>query len=1282
MIRYIRIFLFFSALPICLQAQDTQISKILEWKKISVPAYSDGQTMLETETFEGASFSARTKGLPWFGMTTPLAGYGKLNVRLKNLRLEPLRLDPAINTSVLTDEVRIESSVNMERKNFLGVVRFIPIVKTSGGLMKITYFELEISRTPELLPLTYRGGPTLKSVLSEGTIYKISVENTGIHKIDARLLGELGIDISKIDPRKIKIYGNASGMLPELIANTRIDDLAENPIFVAGEDDGVFGESDYILFYGHGADRWDYNASKKRFELEKNVYAFTANYFIKIDGENGKRITEKASVDNTAYTSTSFDDFLHYEKESVNLLGAFNYTTGSGRKWYGDKLTPNKFSLNFSDFILPNIDKSEAATVSSVMAVRSGKSSVYNLNIQGKSFSANAFGVALSSPEDTYAYDASIDAQFFPNSDNFNTSISVSAVSGDFEAWLDYIEINARRSLKMSGSQMIFQDKKTLAYPASTFDLANGGGMEIWNITNPVFPQRQKCTLSNGTLSFGVETGILQRFIAFNPVATDLFRPKAVGKIENQNLHGIQKADMVIVYPKAFEAEVNRLAAHRRNFNKLNVVTVQVDQIFNEFSSGAMDVTAIRDFAKMLYDRDENFRYLLLAGDGSFNHRNIGVDANKNANWVPVYETEESLSPIFAFPSDDYYGLLSPNEGNRLQGSLDIDIGRLTAQDEDQLKAMIDKIIHYDSNPDAMRDYRNRVVFVTDDIDESWEYVFLQHSEETLWKEQTTKYPDFNSEKVYLDAYTQVTTPGGQRSPDCQEAINNNMFKGCLVINYVGHGGPRGWAQERILNANEDVPTWSNFERLPLMITATCSFAGYDNPNNFTAGEQVLALDKGGAVGLFATVRSVFASANDVLTKSVFSEIYKKSGYSGRAMGEILRTAKNNSGTDTENNRKFAMLGDPSQRLMIPQYNISTTAINGKNVVNATVADTVGAMSKVTIEGEVTDSTGKVLDWFDGKIYPTIFDKELTLKTIPNLKFQQSFKVQNRILFKGVASVKKGKFRFECIIPKDIDYNFGLAKISYYASNNVYDATGFDNSHLIVGGAARNPIKDDKAPIVEVFMDNESFVSGDNTSNNPMLLVRLRDDVGFNVSGSSVGHDMKAVLDDNTQNTFRLNEFYEAASDDYTRGYVKYPLSKLQEGLHKISVKAWDTANNPGEGFTEFVVAANGKSALEHVLNYPNPFTTQTGFQFRHHLSEVNLKVQIRIFTVSGRLVKTIFTNAFSENGSVRDISWDGKDDYGEDLARGVYLYKIHIESARNGNLAQESDFEKLVILK
>lgn len=1261
-------------------AQNIVVSKVLNWQKTTLRPITEGKSTLETYTFDGANFSPKAKGLPAFTMTLPVSSNGKLLVDISNVVYEPISLSTDINTESLSVTPKVETEVNMQRNDFIGVLRFVPIIKSASGFQRLTSFDLNIRLQPQPLPIALRTDPTFTSVLSSGNIYKIAIENTGLQRIDAKLLKDLGIDINNLNPKKIKIYGNASGMLPEAISTFRYDDLEENAIYVSGEDDGKFNDNDYILFYGVGADRWDYNSAKKRFDYVKNVYATTSYYFIKIDGDEGKRITTKPSLANTAFTVTSFDEYAHYEKETFNLLGSFNYTTGSGRDWYGDKFTPTKPSTTISDIKIPNLEIGAPINITSAMAIRSSRGGTYNMSVGGNVFSGNASGVSLSDSEGTYADIASIDSKTTLKNTDLTVDIDVSSANGDFEAWLDYITVNTRRQMIMSGSQMGFRAINTLDYPTATFELKNANNIEVWNITNPTNPIRQEGSNNNGVFSFGTETKSLAQFVAFNTSATDFNKPKAVGKIANQNIHAITKTDMIIVYPKEFEDQATRLANHRMQQNKLKVNLVQIDQIYNEFSSGAQDVTAIRDFVKMVHDRDQNFRYLLLMGDGSFNHRSIGVDASKNLNRIPVYETKESLDPISAFPSDDYFGLLSPNEGEDLRGALDISVGRITAQDDDQLKAIIDKIILYDSNPIAMKDFRNRVVMVTDDAEESWEKGFLDHSESVLWKERTTKYPIFNTEKIYLDAYPQVTTPGGQRSPDCQEAINNNMFKGCLVMNYVGHGGPRGWAQERILNANEDVPTWTNFERLPLFITATCSFAGYDNPNNFTAGEQVLASDKGGAVGLFATVRSVYATANDALTRSVFGEIYKKIGYNGRAMGDILRAAKNGSGTDTENNRKFAMLGDPSQRLMIPQYNVSTISINGKNIQSR--IDTAGALSKVEIEGAVTDSTNNTLDWFNGKVYVTLFDKAITLKTIPNSLGQQSFESQNRVLFKGAATVRNGRFKITCIVPKDIDYSLGFAKISYYATNDTYDAAGFDNTHLVVGGASKNPIKDNTPPMVEVFMDNEQFVKGGLTSKNPVLLVRLTDDVGFNVSGTSVGHDMKAILDENTQNSFVLNDFYEAAQDDHTKGKVKYQLSKLSEGTHKISVKAWDVANNPGEGFTEFVVATTSKNALEHVLNYPNPFTTNTSFQFRHHLPELNIKVQIRIFTVSGKLVKTIMADAATQDGRVNDIAWDGKDDYGDDLARGVYIYKVNIQSPNNSSLTQESEFEKLVILK
>ncbi len=914
---------------------------------------------------------------------------------------------------------------------------------------------------------------------------------------------------------------------------------------------------------------------------------------------------------------------------------------------------------------------------------RSEVNSNFKVIVNNQEFASNTISrVNTGKAEALHANTGRVNTIFEPSQENLPVSVVYLENSATSRGWLDFVEIQARRQLTLVGKSMLFRDTMTSNFANSTFVLENANSSTlVLDVTNPINPILQAGDLSGNAFRFGVTTDILREFVAFDS-NENFDTPTAVGLINNQNLHSLDGYDMVVIYPTEFEAQATQFSEHRAAHSNISVKMILIDEIYNEFSSGRLDPTAIRDFAKMLYDRNPDFRYLLLFGDGSFDARQI-YEFETRSNFLPVYETLETLYPIDAFPSDDYFALLSEDEGqSNLIGALDLAVGRFPVKNVSEAQTVVDKIIAYDNSTTLLGDWRNRLVFVADDEDSNLHIDDADGIANFL----DTTYRELNLDKIYIDAFPQVSTPGGEKYPEATEAINKAMFKGVLAMNYLGHGGSKGWAQERILDLT-DIEGWNNTNHYPLLVTATCSFSGYDDPAFTTGGERTLLNPKGGSIGLFTTVRAVFANSNEQLARSVFQQLFELDEDGNvPTIGEVLSKAKNSNSGDffTENSRKFALLGDPSMRLAIPEFDVVTTAINGTPV--SEIPDTLSALEKVTIAGRIEDGNGTLLSDFNGKIIPTIFDKAITVSTLvndPDSK-PKDFRLQKNIIFKGAASVENGEFEFSFVVPKDINYELGKGKISYYAQDNgLRDANG-SYENIIIGGTNPNVANDDQPPLVEVFMNNEDFVFGGLTDENPILFVRLSDDNGINVAGSSIGHDLTGVLDENSQNTYLLNDFYEAELDDYTKGSVRFPLFDVPTGRHSIVVKAWDVANNSAEGITEFVVAESATAALEHVLNYPNPFTTNTSFQFEHNLSDQLVDVQIRIFTVSGKLVKTIDEQVLSDGYRVRDITWNGTDDYGSQLARGVYLYKVKIASAEEGFRANqiESDFEKLVILK
>ena len=376
------------------------------------------------------------------------------------------------------------------------------------------------------------------------------------------------------------------------------------------------------------------------------------------------------------------------------------------------------------------------------------------------------------------------------------------------------------------------------------------------------------------------------------------------------------------------------------------------------------------------------------------------------------------------------------------------------------------------------------------------------------------------------------------------------------------------------------------------------------------------------------------------------------------------------------NNRNFTLLGDPALKLAYPINNAVTTQING---INVSSNDTLKALSKVTIKGEIRDQNGVKLTSYNGLVYPIVFDKEKPITTLANDGGNPfNFNLQTSKLFKGKVSVANGDFEYTFVVPKDISYNYGSGKLSYYAENQNEDANGYHNDFYI-GGTATNYDEDNVGPEIELFMNDENFVFGGMTDENPILLANISDIHGINMVGNGIGHDIIAILDDKTDESFILNDYYEADLNSYQNGKVYFPFTDLTEGRHKLTLKVWDVYNNSSEASIEFIVVKSRDIVLDKVYNYPNPFTTYTEFWFEHNQPEKQLFAQVQIFTISGKLVKTLEQNIFNQGYHSTSITWDGLDDYGDRIGRGVYVYRLKV---RTENFSVAEKYEKLVILR
>ncbi len=1103
----------------------------------------------------------------------------------------------------------------------------------------------------------------INSVLASGKWVRFEAPEEGIYRITKSNLSLYGIDLNTVDPRTIKIYNNNGKELPENINSVRPVDLVENAIIVVGQEDGKFDDSDYILFYGRGSSFWDYD--NDGFTIKRFNHNYSAkNYFwITSGGINGKRIVQKPTS-TSAHTliQTSTSAYADLEVDKINL-------GKSGRQFFGDDFSSSITSRTYTNTLNGRISSFPISYIFNFVVGSSGGVTL-NVSENGTSmFQQNLAGYGTTPYRVGYNYLRSFSYTSELPQNRSVLNFSVIPLTSTAKGYLDFFTISYEKELRAFNDNLLFFSSAqtgTIKYSLSGFSNSN---IKVFDISDPANVMQVAIDSISGSECWFQFDESATRRSKYYAIGSDVFKtPINPTEIQNSNLRGeLQGAKFIVITHKQFKDAADNLKTYKETQAPVTISTylADIENIYNEFSGGLTDPTALRDYLKYAFDNWQiKPQYVLFLGKGTYDYKNI---EGFNDNFIPTWQSIESLGLIDSYTTDDFFARVSG-----LDNVVDLAFGRITCTNSDEANNIINKIKDYELNSEK-GNWRNLITLVSDDGCTSKDC--NEGSEHTAPSEALSNlhFPkSFDINKIYSAAYPDVVTSQGRRKPEVNQAIIDAINQGTLFVNYIGHGSPELWAHEVIFEKSVTLPQLNNDEYF-FLCAATCDFGYFDIPNYKSAAEAIMFLPNSGAIAGFSATRLVYSGYNHQLNYKFVSELFNRNRDTlnlGIPIGKAAFFTKQD--LYSVNDQKYTIFGDPTLRLKVPQYPAVIDSINGQNLA---IDVQIKALSSNKIDGSVLKPGNIPWSDFNGEGVLTIFDSErrVLLSAIGNYPVN----MPGGVIFNGRVSINNGNFSERFVVPKDISYENRNGKVIFYFQNGDIDGLGYTNK-IIVGGTDSSISNDGKGPEIEIFFDDVAYNNGYLVNQNPNLIVKLSDETGLNTTGTGVGHKLEGILNQQLTNPIDFTNYFTGDLDAGGRsGSINYKFSALENGDHELLIKAWDVFNNFSEQNTFFSVVNGDDLVVRDVYNIPNPFSEKTQFTLQHNLVKP-IDVKIKVYTIAGRLIKEIEQTNINDKFVV--IDWDGRDADGDQLANGTYLYKVIVKSV-DGEFTN-SVLGKLAVIK
>lgn len=1121
------------------------------------------------------------------------------------------------------------------------------------------------------------------SVLAKGKWVKISVPEEGIYQLTAKELANMGFS----NPRLVHLHGYGGELLSEdFVSAAYVDDLPEIPTY--------WDESSQkLVFYLRGTIGFKFNTNNRTKEgtpilFEENYTSNNSYFFLTENATQPLRYVKDNGADED-FEDSSVEEVYKYKSIAIKKFDDANIL-GSGRNWFGEMCEPNQsrtYTLNFKNLVLEDT----MSIYCQVMASANVVSNFYiNTDLGNPDY--QKCSVAQLTNEAKLSVSTLQGVELQTNSSKVSFDLKYVCTQKSGRGYVDYIIGTASSHLNAQSVNFI-RRMKSSDYEYSRFHFSNANHNDVFldvsDIEHIYLPEVSFSGDSAFVLVKNVVTPNLQRIVNFSP-SSAYPSPTVVGDVKNQNLHTLKDLEYIIITPTEFMPEANRLAELHREKDGLSYVILNQETIFNEFSSGTPDPTAIRAFMKMLYDKSKSEsgiapRYLLILGDGCYDNKNNAKSMlNAELNRVITYQTENSYDEAVSYTNDEYYGFLEDdsrgyNDGFRYN-TLCVGVGRIPAMNLQQAKELVDKLASYMNN-NYFGVWKKKVVFMADDNQTvhsgTGDYHLFTSDTENSVKTLISVNNNFEPKRIYWDAYNRTQNSGSTRYPEVDALMRESINEGALMFNYCGHGSFSSMSAESPFSIADALSQYN--DRMGLWYLASCNIGQFDGYVG-SLGEAIMRNPNGTGIATIAAVRTSYSTGNAKLNSAFIKAVFDPEN--GYVVGDALRIAKNELYGDS-NKMKYTLLGDPALRLVAPDLSVRTDSILTLSSDGVWVEDnSFSALDKVKLVGTILKDNGDVDESFNGEIIVSVKDKAQEVSTKGN---QQSngkpyvFKYMDYVntLYSGSAVVSNGKFECVLIVPKDINFSLGNGRILYYAydEDSNSEAMGHDNSIEIGGEPSVTEFETD-GPKITMYLNKESFKNGDKVNPSPMLYVQVSDESGINASGCGIGHDISLYIDDSSL-PINLNERFSYDKGSYTAGSLMYHLSTLAPGTHTLTVKVWDLVNNSSTQTITFVVDENLAPEVTEIIAYPVPAVDDITFEICTDRPDEVLDCKTGVFDVNGRQYYSSDFSSQPADGKV-EVKWNLKDGKGSRLPAGVYIYRVELNTNHSES---EIKTKKFIIL-